>query len=87
MIVIINLKEDIKELQQESDMPEELAQKIDQANQKLEESGNVNGLSQGDEAPDFTLFNAVKNETTLSQELETGPVVVVFYRGGMVSLL
>lgn len=79
--MIVNLKEHIKELQQESDMPEELAAKIDQANQELEESGTVNGLSQGEEAPDFTLFNAVENEITLSQELENGPVVVVFYRG------
>jgi len=38
-------------------------------------------LKAGDQAPDFTLTNAVGLPITLSTALGTGPVVVTFYRG------
>jgi peroxiredoxin len=36
----------------------------------------------GDRAPDFTLPNALRKPTSLSELLHLGPVVVTFYRGG-----
>ena len=36
----------------------------------------------GDDAPDFTLKNAVGKEINLSDELKNGPVVLTWYRGG-----
>lgn len=42
----------------------------------------VNALHAGDDAKDFTLPNAKGGETKLYDLLETGPVVLNFYRGG-----
>lgn len=39
------------------------------------------GLKAGNKAPNFSLKNAFGNNIELSQELEKGPVVLVFYRG------
>jgi peroxiredoxin len=39
------------------------------------------GLKVGERAPDFTLSNAFGTPVTLYEELENGPVVLVFYRG------
>lgn len=39
-------------------------------------------LSKGAEAPDFTLPSATGGKVTLSKELEKGPVVLTWYRGG-----
>lgn len=39
-------------------------------------------INVGDKAPDFTLPNAVGKEITLSELLQTGPVVITWYRGG-----
>lgn len=39
------------------------------------------GLKAGHKAPNFRLKNAFGNTIELSQELEKGPVVLVFYRG------
>lgn len=39
----------------------------------------TNKLAVGDTAPDFTLWEAPGKSFTLSEELENGPVVLVFY--------
>jgi peroxiredoxin len=39
----------------------------------------LSGLEVGSKAPDFTLWEAPKKSVTLSEELEKGPVVLVFY--------
>ncbi|TNE27950.1 MAG: AhpC/TSA family protein [Bacteroidetes bacterium] len=39
-------------------------------------------LNVGDTAPNFTLQNALGGETSLAENLENGPVVLVWYRGG-----
>lgn len=39
-------------------------------------------LKAGDKAPDFTLFDAMRRKVSLSDTLEQGPVILVFYRGG-----
>lgn len=49
----------------------------------LRESGAVDqALKQGDQAPDFSLPNALGEETQLAGLLDKGPVVLAFYRGG-----
>ena len=42
----------------------------------------ANALGKGDKAPDFTLPDATGHELRLQQELEKGPVVLTWYRGG-----
>ena len=39
-------------------------------------------LNVGDKAPDFTLKNALNKSVSLYNELENGPVVLTWYRGG-----
>lgn len=39
------------------------------------------GLKVGDKAPDFSLPNVAGHPVRLSDELENGPVILVFYRG------
>jgi hypothetical protein len=41
-----------------------------------------NALALGQKAPDFTLPDALGLNTTLSELLETGPVILTWYRGG-----
>ena len=42
---------------------------------------HVTGLPVGETAPDFTLLNALGKEVSLSEQLQSGPVVLKFYRG------
>lgn len=39
-------------------------------------------MNEGDKAPNFTLKNAKGENVTLYEELENGPVVLIWYRGG-----
>lgn len=39
-------------------------------------------LNVGDKAPNFTLNNALNKEVSLYSELENGPVILTWYRGG-----
>lgn len=41
-----------------------------------------NAIQLGDKAPNFTLSNAEGSTVTLYEELEKGPVVLMWYRGG-----
>jgi len=54
---------------------------MQQAGEELAENMPDPGLKVGDRAPDFTLPNAFGDSVTLSEQLEKGPVVLVFYRG------
>ena len=47
-----------------------------------EKNPAANALKTGDRAPDFTLPNAKGGRLNLGQALESGPVVLNFYRGG-----
>lgn len=50
---------------------------------QVSESGILEkALNVGDTAPNFTLQNALGGETSLAENLEKGPVVLVWYRGG-----
>lgn len=54
-----------------------------QANEDLRASGILNDMINiGDKAPDFTLPDINGQMVTLSEALQDGPVVLVFYRGG-----
>ncbi|MFB9052540.1 peroxiredoxin-like family protein [Formosa undariae] len=49
----------------------------------VEKSGVIKKAKQvGDQAPEFTLKNAIGNDVTLSEYLKKGPVVLTWYRGG-----
>jgi len=80
--MIKNLQEELNRLGENNETPEAIQKKIAEANQKLEESGEVDGLDVGDQAPDFKLKNHLGKEVSLVEELKKGPVVLVFYRGG-----
>lgn len=63
--------------------PDEVNQALAATAEWLRESGAVDkALKQGDRAPEFTLPNALGKETQLAGLLDTGPVVLAFYRGG-----
>lgn len=56
---------------------------IERAAQQLEANGIGQGATcEGDRAPDFTLADAQGRSIRLQDELQNGPVVVSFYRGG-----
>jgi peroxiredoxin len=55
--------------------------RIDAAINEIEASGMAAGLSEGDEAPDFTLPDQLGRSVSLRERLSTGPVVLAFYRG------
>jgi len=60
----------------------EKAELLQRASLELSLSGITGRVPKaGSQAPDFTLPNAVGIPKTLSRELQTGPVVVTFYRG------
>jgi peroxiredoxin len=46
----------------------------------------LSGLEVGSEAPDFTLLEAPGKSVTLSEELQKGPVVLVFYPADFTSV-
>ncbi|MFX1607383.1 MAG: redoxin domain-containing protein, partial [Promethearchaeota archaeon] len=46
----------------------------------------MSGLEVGSKAPDFTLWEAPGRSVTLSEELQKGPVVLVFYPADFTSV-
>jgi peroxiredoxin len=46
----------------------------------------LSGLEVGSEAPDFTLLEAPGKNVTLSEEIQKGPVVLVFYPADFTSI-
>lgn len=63
-------------------LPQETQEMYRRALATLAESGiTERALGEGDTAPDFELPNAVGDSVRLSDLLETGPVILSFYRG------
>jgi len=63
-------------------LPPEQSQKLEDAARELALSGIADRvLKAGDQAPDFTLPNAVGRPVNLEKALAGGPVLVTFYRG------
>jgi hypothetical protein len=63
-------------------LPPEQAELLKRASQELAASGIAERvLKAGDQAPDFTLPDAVGRPVNLNKALEKGPTVVTFYRG------
>ncbi|WP_243387307.1 peroxiredoxin-like family protein [Bacillus kexueae] len=62
--------------------PEEMKETMARATEELINSGVATGLKEGEKAPNFTLPNATGENVTLYDELQNGPVVLTFYRGG-----
>lgn len=58
-----------------------IASRIQMALDDVDASGVAPGLQVGDRAPMFELPNALGQLVTLRQRLESGPVVLTFYRG------
>ncbi|GGD97369.1 peroxiredoxin-like family protein [Paenibacillus nasutitermitis] len=63
-------------------IPLEAYRLLQQSLENLQQSGVANGLQVGDQAPDFTLKNALGSEINFYQALNNGPVILSFYRGG-----
>jgi peroxiredoxin len=78
-----DLKSQIQELERSlPPLPPEQSRLLEQAALELSLSGITDRvLKTGDQAPDFTLPNAVGRPVSLENALSSGPVVVTFYRG------
>jgi polyisoprenoid-binding protein YceI/peroxiredoxin len=77
------LKQTIDEFKagNKKERPESVKAALTRALEEIEAQGNIEGLSVGDRAPDFTLPDAAGEKVRLSDALKDGPVVLVFYRG------
>jgi len=63
-------------------VPEEMARQVNSHIEQLVESGVAAcALKEDEQAPDFTLSDALGQAVTLSQLLTQGPVILIFYRG------
>jgi peroxiredoxin len=62
-------------------IPEAIGNRIASGAAAIDSSTAAPGLVVGDQAPDFSLDDAVGNSVTLSDLLTKGPVVLTFYRG------
>lgn len=63
-------------------VPEEMAKQVNSHIEQLIQSGAAEfALKEDEQAPDFTLPDALGQPVTLSQLLTQGPVIIIFYRG------
>lgn len=63
-------------------VPEEMAKQVKSHIEHLITSGvSALALKEGEQAPNFTLPDALGQPVTLSQLLTQGPVIIIFYRG------
>lgn len=63
-------------------VPEEMAKQVNSHIEQLIKSGAAEfALKEDEQAPDFTLPDALGQPVTLSQLLTQGPVIIIFYRG------
>jgi peroxiredoxin len=64
-------------------MPPDVVQALQESIDKVRNSGIAErALKAGDCAPEFSVPNAYGRQVSLSAELEKGPVILSFYRGG-----
>ncbi|WP_127532869.1 peroxiredoxin-like family protein [Paenibacillus kobensis] len=79
----LNLKPQLDETKQlfMIRQPEEVQSALFRLIREQQQSGEVYGLQEGQQAPDFTLTSATGAEVRLFDQLSSGPVVLVFYRG------
>ncbi|HEO65169.1 MAG TPA: AhpC/TSA family protein [Spirochaetes bacterium] len=77
----MKLNDQIKQLANSYDLPEDVIRTIQSTNALLEASGSVPGLDIGDRAPEFILPNAYGKDISLDESLQKGLVVLSFYRG------
>lgn len=80
-----SLKADLVALTQEleGNTPQETASALQRATQRLAESGMAKSASAvGDRFPEFALPNVVGSAISSANLLQTGPLVVSFFRGG-----
>ena len=61
--------------------PEPIAERITTAIAEIDASGAAPGLAPGEQAPQFSLPDAMQRPVSLEERLSRGPVVLVFYRG------
>ena len=63
--------------------PENVQRDFNQGVEEVRSSGVLDkAINVGDYAPEFELLNAIGNQVKLYDELQKGPVVLVWYRGG-----
>ncbi|REE88566.1 peroxiredoxin [Paenibacillus taihuensis] len=62
--------------------PIEAQMKIGQMFDDLQKSGIASGKQTGEKAVNFKLTNALGGDVILFEELQKGPIVLTFYRGG-----
>lgn len=75
------LNEELETYRQEHQPAPEIGEKLREAIERVEASGQATGLNPGDRAPNFKLPAADGTPVTLYDRLADGPVVLVFYRG------
>ena len=64
-------------------IPEDVFQKFEESIQALDKSGIANHAPKvGDELSNFVLSNQLGQQRSLAELRKSGPVVIVFYRGG-----
>ena len=64
-----------------ANIPDAIASRIEAGVGDIDASGVAPGLAIGDHAPNFALPDALGQSVTLTDLIQKGPVVVVFYRG------
>ncbi len=80
-----NLAEDLDRFVKEyiNTAPQDVQTDFNRGIEEVSLSGILDkAINVGDYAPEFKLINAVGKEVSLYDELEKGPVVLVWYRGG-----
>lgn len=75
-------KLDARRAQWAEKAPQATHEIYDQGIKAVDDAGVVESMKKvGDDAPDFTLPNAIGEDVALAELLKQGPVIVVFYRG------
>ena len=81
----MSLQQQLSELKTnlKSQIPEDVFQKFEESIQTLDESGIANNAPKvGDQLHNFVLSNQLGQQRSLAELRKSGPVVIVFYRGG-----
>jgi peroxiredoxin len=77
----MKLKQEIQLLLASYNTPDEVAVVISEAMARIDANREAPGIALGEQAPDFRLSNDAGEEVWLKQRLQSGPVVVSFFRG------